>query len=150
MFEGLSGILDLTLRMFAAVILGGMVGIERKIHGRWADVRTHMLVAVGAATFVVLAMCTVTDPASRDPSTVIQGIAAGIGFLGAGTILKLTDQMEVKGLTTASAIWLSAAVGTAAGFAEYGVAIVATLMTLIALACFRPLEKRFESPEENS
>ncbi|MGI9516525.1 MAG: MgtC/SapB family protein [Pirellulaceae bacterium] len=148
MFEGFGGILDLSLRMVAAVLLGGVVGIERRIHGRWADMRTHMLVALGAATFVVLALSTVTNGEERDPSTIIQGIAAGIGFLGAGTILKLTDQMEVKGLTTASAIWLSAAVGTAAGLAQYQVAVVATVVSLIVLLCFRPIEKRFEAPEE--
>jgi putative Mg2+ transporter-C (MgtC) family protein len=142
MFDGLWGVVDLVVRLSLAVVLGGLVGIERQIHGRWAGLRTHMTVAMGAATFAVLALSVAGENSTADTTRVIQGIAAGIGFLGAGTILKLSDQLEVKGLTTASAIWLAAAVGTAAGLAQYSVAVVATLITLIVLALLRPLEKR--------
>ena len=76
-----------------------------------------------------------------DVTRVVQGIAAGIGFLGAGTILKLSDQLEVKGLTTASSIWLSAALGTAAGLGFYELAVAAMIVTMLILALLRPIEK---------
>lgn len=144
MFDGFQGIGDLVMRLLLAAVLGGLLGLERQIHGRWAGLRTHMTVAMGAATFTVLALTVSGANGMADVTRVIQGIAAGIGFLGAGSILKLSDQLEIKGLTTASAIWLTAAVGTAAGLAEYAVAITATLITLVILAVLRPLEKRFE------
>ena len=144
MFNGIWGVGDLVLRLSLAAVLGGLVGIERQFHGRWAGLRTHMTVAIGAATFTVLGLSVAGENSTAAATRVIQGIAVGIGFLGAGTILKLSDQLEVKGLTTASAIWLAAAVGTAAGLAEYSVAIAATLITLIILALLRPLEKRFD------
>jgi putative Mg2+ transporter-C (MgtC) family protein len=150
MFDGIWGVGDLVLRLSLAGVLGGLVGIERQIHGRWAGLRTHMTVAMGAATFTVLALSVASENSVVDATRVIQGIAAGVGFLGAGTILKLSDQLEVKGLTTASAIWLAAAVGTAAGLAEYSTAIVATLITLIILAVLRPMEKRFDQRNPNS
>ncbi len=148
MFDSFAGLLDVVMRLLVAVILGGLVGIERRLHGRWADVRTMMTVSMGAATFTVLALSVSPEGSLRDPTRVIQGIAAGIGFLGAGTILKLSDQLEIKGLTTASAIWLSAAVGTAAGLAEYTIGIAATLISLAVLALIRPLEKRLEPRRE--
>ena len=144
MFDDIWGIVDLVCRLMLAVVLGGLVGIERQFHGRWADVRTHMTVAMGAATFTVLALSVASPNSMADATRVIQGIAAGIGFLGAGVILKLSDQMEVKGLTTASAIWLAAAVGTAAGLGEYAAAIASTVITLVMLVVLRPFEKRFK------
>ncbi len=144
MFNDLPGLIDLVIRLSTAVGLGGILGIERQFHGRWAGLRTHMTVSMGAATFTVLALTVVGGDDKQDLTRVIQGIAAGIGFLGAGTILKLSDKMEVKGLTTASAIWLAAAVGTAAGLGEYGVAIATTVITMIILALFRPIEKYFD------
>ena len=75
---------------------------------------------------------------------VIQGIASGIGFLGAGTILKLDEKQEIKGLTTASSIWLAAALGTAAGLAEYALAIAAAVVSLFVLGVLGPIEKFFE------
>ena len=148
MFDDVREISDLVVRLLLAAVLGGLVGIERQFHGQWAGLRTHMTVAMGAATFTVLALSVAAENSMVDATRVIQGIAAGIGFLGAGTILKLSDQLEVKGLTTASAIWLAAAVGTAAGLAEYAVAIAATLIALVILALLRPLEKWFDRRSE--
>ncbi len=144
MFDGIWGIGDLVLRLSLAAVLGGLLGLERQFHGRWAGLRTLMTVAMGAATFTVLGLSVSRQDDPADATRVIQGVAAGVGFLGAGTILKLSDQLEVKGLTTASVIWLAAAVGTAAGGAEYSVAVAATLITLIILAILRPIEKRFD------
>jgi len=141
---------DVVLRLSVASVLGALVGLERQLHGRWAGLRTHMMVALGAAIFVTtsqeLTMKKAADvERSADAiSRVIQGIAAGIGFLGAGTILKLTERMEIKGLTTASSIWLAAAVGTASGLALYALACAGTLISLIVLAVLRPYEKLFD------
>jgi putative Mg2+ transporter-C (MgtC) family protein len=101
-----------------------------------------MMVAMGAAMFMAVGKH--VAPGSDDITRVVQGIAAGVGFLGAGTILKLSDQLEVKGLTTASSIWLSAGVGTAAGCGAYGLALGATVISVAVLVVLRPLEKKLE------
>ncbi|MEZ6131276.1 MAG: MgtC/SapB family protein [Planctomycetaceae bacterium] len=129
-----------SIRLLIAVVLGGVLGIERQIHGRWAGVRTHMMVSLGAAIFTIAAITTAPDD-PNEVTRVIQGIAAGIGFLGAGTILKLSTEIEVKGLTTASSIWLAAALGTVAGMGEYALAISSGLMSVLVLAILRPLTK---------
>lgn len=129
-----------SIRLLIAVVLGGVLGVERQIHGRWAGVRTHMMVALGAAIFTIAAITTAPDD-PNEVTRVIQGIAAGIGFLGAGTILKLSTEIEVKGLTTASSIWLAAALGTVAGMGEYALAISSGLMSVLVLAILRPLTK---------
>jgi len=138
--ENFADLVDVTLRLSLAVLLGGVLGLERQIHGRWAGLRTHMAVSIGAAMFVVAGISVIPSEAP-DLTRVIQGIATGVGFLGAGTILKLSDQLEVKGLTTASSIWLAAAVGTACGAALYSLAVAGTVVTLVVLAVLRPLEK---------
>ena len=138
----LKEVLDVTLRLLVAVALGGLLGIERQLHGRWAGLRTHMTVSMGSAIFVIIGMH-IAGPLP-DATRVVQGIAAGIGFLGAGTILKLSDELEVKGLTTASSIWLSGAVGTAAGLKLYPLAVAATAVALLVLAALRPMEKWLE------
>jgi putative Mg2+ transporter-C (MgtC) family protein len=100
-------------RLAAAAGMGAVIGWERQLEGKEAGVRTHMLVSLGSALFVLSSLLLNDDP--NEASKVIQGVAAGIGFLGAGTILKLSESHEVKGLTTAAGIWLAAAVGVAAG-----------------------------------
>jgi putative Mg2+ transporter-C (MgtC) family protein len=131
-------------QLAAALILGGLLGAEREAKGQWAGLRTHMMVALGAALFTIVGVKAVGD--NREISRVIQGIAAGIGFLGAGTILKLAGNREVKGLTTAASIWLAAALGTAIGLKFYVVALSATMCSLIVLALLRPLEKKWIEP----
>jgi putative Mg2+ transporter-C (MgtC) family protein len=127
-----------TLRLLIAVLFGGLLGFERQVHGQSAGMRTHMLVALGAAIFTIAAV-TVSPNAPSDVTRVIQGIAAGIGFLGAGTILKLSSQGAVKGLTTASSIWLAAALGTVARMGQYALAVSAGLISLLVLGLLRPL-----------
>jgi len=147
---------DTVIRLAAASVLGALVGLERQFHGRWAGLRTHIMVSLGSAMFVAAAVelsgqlvVTETTSVGADPvSRVIQGIAAGVGFLGAGTILKIADQMEIKGLTTASSIWLAAAVGTASGLGQYLLAVTGTIISLAVLAVLRPMEKRFERHDE--
>ncbi|MCA9027117.1 MAG: MgtC/SapB family protein [Planctomycetaceae bacterium] len=128
------------LRLFIAMVLGGALGIERQLHGRWAGIRTHMMVSLGAAIFTLAALSTApNDP--NEVTRVIQGIAAGIGFLGAGTIVTLKGEVEVKGLTTASSIWITAAIGTAAGLGEIAMAVASCLAALSVMAILRPFTK---------
>jgi putative Mg2+ transporter-C (MgtC) family protein len=134
---------DDLVRVGAAALLGGVIGLERQWKGHWAGLRTHMMVTIGAAIFVI-AGTTASGHGSDGPSRVIQGVAAGIGFLGAGTILKLNEKMEIKGLTTASSIWLAAALGIAAGLAEYALATAAAAISLFVLAFLPPVEKFLE------
>ena len=99
---------DVAVRLVAAAILGGILGAERELEGKAAGLRTHMLVALGAALFVLLP--SEIGMATADLSRVIQGVATGIGVIGAGTILKLRDRQEIIGLTTAANLWLTAAI----------------------------------------
>jgi putative Mg2+ transporter-C (MgtC) family protein len=130
-------------RIGAAALLGGALGLEREWKGHWAGLRTHMMVSIGCAIFVIAGMSLAGEHGDA-VTRVIQGIAAGIGFLGAGTILKLDQKQEIKGLTTASSIWLAAALGTAAGLAEYALAVAAALISLFVLGVLGPIEKFFE------
>ena len=139
--------IDILSRLVTAVALGGLVGFERQLHGRWAGLRTHMAVSMGASIFTFAGLG-IASESPEATTRVIQGVAAGVGFLGAGTILKLSDQLEVKGLTTASSIWLSAALGTAAGLAMYPLAVAATIVALLVLALLRPLEKWVDQRSE--
>jgi putative Mg2+ transporter-C (MgtC) family protein len=120
------------LALAVAAALGGLVGLERELSNRWAGLRTHMLTSLGTA-LLVLTFTAFGSGSAEFTSRVIQGIAAGIGFIGAGTILKLQQQQQIRGLTTASSIWLSAAVGTACGLKLYVLACGATILSLVIL-----------------
>ena len=120
------------LRVIAAVLLGGIVGMQREKAGKPAGMRTHMLVSLGTAVGVMACAGAGMDMAGL--SRVIQGIVTGIGFIGAGTILKLTDEREIQGLTTAAGLWMTAAIGVAVGLGALGLALIGTLMTVIVLA----------------
>jgi putative Mg2+ transporter-C (MgtC) family protein len=119
------------LRVITAIVLGGLVGINRERAGKPAGLRTHMLVSLGTA-LVVLA-CSASNMSLEGQSRVIQGIVTGIGFIGAGSILKLDKEREIQGLTTAAGLWMTAAVGVAVGLGALGVAIIGTLVALIVL-----------------
>ncbi|MBA1246098.1 MULTISPECIES: MgtC/SapB family protein [Pseudomonas] len=118
----------LVLRLTLAAFLGGLLGLEREQSGKAAGIRTHMLVALGSALFVLIP--SMMGVGSTDLSRVIQGLVTGIGFLGAGTIIKGHDLNHVKGLTTAAGIWLTAAIGMAAGSGREMAAIFCTLLAL--------------------
>ena len=126
------------LRMLVAGLLGGLLGFEREQTRKAAGLRTHILVALGSALFV-LAPLEAGMPAS-DVSRIVQGVAAGIGFIGAGAILKLTDQQQIRGLTTAASIWTTAAVGMAAGLGRFALALLAALLALVTLAVLNKAE----------
>ncbi len=119
------------LRLSIAAILGGILGYEREQKGKSAGLRTHMLVALGAALFVLIPQQ--AGASDADLTRVLQGLIAGVGFLGAGTIIKGEAEEEVKGLTTAAGIWLTAAIGVAAGMGRESTAVMSTLFALIIL-----------------
>lgn len=135
------------LRLGVAALLGGLLGWERERAGKAAGLRTHMLVSMGAALFVLGAEQAGIDPA--DNSRVIQGVTAGVGFLGAGTILKREDPDTVKGLTTAAGIWFTAAIGTAAGLGQEGMALLSGLMGLVVLWAI-PLAHQTLTPSQDT
>src|SRR3954452_13752128 len=125
-------VVRIVVRLAVAALLGGAVGVERKWSGKSAGLRTHMLVSLGAALFVLVPQQ--AGLTSSDLSRVIQGIVSGIGFIGAGAILKRTDQEEVKGLTTAAGLWLTCAIGIAVGLGREATATLGTLLTLLILS----------------
>ena len=126
--------LDLSVRLVVASLLGLAIGFEREIHGHPAGLRTHMLVAVGSGLFTVLSIHGFTAEAAGspvDPTRIAAQIVSGIGFLGAGAILK--DGIVIRGLTTAASLWATSAVGMAAGAGEYAIAGVAAAVILVSL-----------------
>ena len=123
----------LGVRLTLAALLGFVLGFEREQQGKAAGVRTHMLVAIGSAMFVLVPQQTGIVPA--DMSRVIQGLIAGVGFLCAGTILKQgKDEQHVQGLTTAAGLWMTAAIGMACGLGRESTAVLSTLLALVVLA----------------
>jgi putative Mg2+ transporter-C (MgtC) family protein len=130
----------LTMRLFVAMLVGAVVGLQRQSAGQSAGLRTHMLVAMGGALFVLVPV--EVGMAWSDVSRVIQGLATGIGFLGAGAILKWHGEHEVHGLTTAAGIWLTTALGVAAGLGRWSTAGLGALLTWVVLALVYHLEQR--------
>src|SRR5215813_6250924 len=126
------------IRLIAAILLGAIVGFQREKAHKPAGLRTHMLVSLGTAVFVIAGsgIGMSLDGISR----VIQGIVTGIGFIGAGSILKLTAAQDVKGLTTAAGIWMTAAIGVAVGLGTLGLALISTVITVIVLFLLRRIE----------
>jgi putative Mg2+ transporter-C (MgtC) family protein len=129
------------LRLILAAVLGGALGYERERLGKAAGLRTHMLVSLGSALFVLGALEAGATPG--DVTRVVQGIATGIGFVGAGAILKLTEQghVQVKGLTTASTVWIAAAVGMAVGTGRTWLPVFATALCLAILMILDRLDR---------
>ena len=127
------------VRLIVAMLLGAVVGVQRERIGKPAGLRTHVLVAMGGALFVIapLEFGMNADGLSR----VIQGLVTGIGFLGAGAILKLHEQREIEGLTTAAGIWMTAAIGISAGLGRWGLALVSTILTWITLSIIGRVER---------
>lgn len=137
----------ITLRLLVAAALGGMLGYERELRGKSAGVRTHMLVAVGAALFVLVPQQ--AGASLADISGVMQGLIAGVGFLGAGAIILGNQQVSTSGLTTAAGIWLTAAIGVAAGIGKEATAVLSTFLALFilivvpwAIRCFTERRKQ--------
>jgi putative Mg2+ transporter-C (MgtC) family protein len=130
-------------RLAAAAVVGGVIGMERLRDGKEAGLRTHMLVALGSALFV--AVPHEAGWTGADISRVIQGLATGIGFLGAGCILKLTETRHVEGLTTAASVWVTAALGIAIGSGWLWPGLLGTVLTWIVLYGLQGLEHRLRT-----
>ena len=135
------------IRLLLAAVLGGLLGYEREQKGKSAGVRTHMLVATGSALFVLIPAQSGVVPA--DMTRVIQGLVAGIGFLGAGTIWKGDTTSHVKGLTTAAGIWFTAAIGMAAGLGREVTAVMATVLALFILWMLPLIAPNLDRPEDD-
>jgi putative Mg2+ transporter-C (MgtC) family protein len=131
--------------MILAAFAGGVVGYDRELRGKPAGLRTHVLVSVGAALFVMIPLSLSPSGAAESTSRVIQGVAAGIGFLGAGEILRVPSsepsQAKVKGLTSAAAIWVAAGLGAVAGCGLWQLAVIGSVTTLVVLAALWRLER---------
>jgi putative Mg2+ transporter-C (MgtC) family protein len=151
-FPDAESMIRLTVRLIIAMIFGAVIGIQRERAGKPAGLRTHMLVSLGAAVFIIASGEFGMNPDSI--SRVIQGLVTGIGFLGAGAILKLYDKRAVEGLTTAAGIWMTAALGVAVGLGRFGLALVATLLAWMTLSLVRQLEhilnRGARNPEEDT
>ena len=136
----------IVLRLGLAVILGAAIGYEREMKGKDAGLRTHMLVSLGAAIFVLVPSASGMQIA--DMSRVMQGVIAGVGFLGAGAILKQENDRVVKGLTTAASIWVVAAIGVAAGYGREATAVASTVIALFVLAVVNRFEKSIPKDDD--
>jgi putative Mg2+ transporter-C (MgtC) family protein len=137
----------IVVRLLLAALLGGLLGWERESKGKAAGLRTHMLVAIGAAVFVMIPQQAGADDA--DLSRIIQGVVAGIGFLCAGTIIKGRGEEQVQGLTTAAGIWLTAAIGVAVGLGREASALLVTLLALVIFAGLPALDRWIERRQRN-
>ena len=138
------------LRLVLSVVFGGLVGIEREVHGRAAGLRTHILVSLGSALFMITSLlvgASYGHLGSVDPSRIAAGVVTGIGFLGAGAIIRFG--ISIRGLTTAASIWAVAAIGLAVGAGLYIAAGTATLLVVVVLFLSR-LEEKMELKGEKS
>jgi putative Mg2+ transporter-C (MgtC) family protein len=149
----LAQMVRILVRLLLASVLGFVLGFEREQHGKAAGARTHMLVAIGSALFVLVPQQAGIVPA--DMSRVIQGLVAGVGFLCAGTILKQgREEQNVQGLTTAAGLWMTAAIGMACGLGREVTAVVSALLALVVLALVPRLvsllERLFGPPSDDA
>ena len=135
-------LVQVSIRLIAATLLGAVVGIERERAHKPAGLRTHILVSLGTTVFVLSGAG--VGMASDAISRIIQGIATGIGFLGAGTILKLSEERDIQGLTTAAGIWMTAAIGVAVGLGGLALALLSAVLTVTMLVLLRSLEDRID------
>ena len=137
--------LNITIMLTVALIAGGVVGWNRQLSGKAAGLRTHMLVSLGAALFALVPLIASNSTSVDSLSRAIQGVATGVGFLGAGEILhQSTQEMgkpQVRGLTSAAGIWVTAALGLIAGCGLWELGVIGTLMTLFTLSVAKKIEK---------
>jgi len=140
---------QLITRLTLAVVLCGLVGLERQIHRRTAGLRTHILVGLGSCLIMLTSLyifAIYKNDVPLDPARIAAGVITGIGFLGAGTIIR--DRENVKGLTTAASLWVVAAVGLAVGCGFLKAALFTTILSLITLFFLRQVEKTVLGKEE--
>lgn len=140
--------LDIAIRLIVASILGGVIGFEREVHGRPAGFRTHLLVSLGSCLFVITSIffyqkfgnLSAQGPLGVDPGRVAAQVVTGIGFLGAGAIIR--EKASIRGLTTAACLWVAAAVGVAVGVGMYATSLLVTLLAVLNLLFLKKVENR--------
>ncbi len=144
--------LDFILRIFVAALLGGVIGLEREYRDKSAGFRTHFLVALGSALFMVVSAygfegALVTENHRLDVSRIAAQVVSGIGFIGAGMII--FQKNAIRGLTTAAGVWVTAAIGLTCGAGMYVLAVSSTVMVLLGLEAFNYFLRRFDSKRRN-
>jgi putative Mg2+ transporter-C (MgtC) family protein len=133
------------IRLFVAFLLGGLIGLEREKKGRSAGLRTHILVCVGSTLFMLVSLQIYElyqDKANIDPARIAAGVVTGIGFLGAGTIIRSSEKS--RGLTTAASVWVSSAIGLAVGCGYILPAVLATFIAFLTLFSLKRLEQKLD------
>jgi putative Mg2+ transporter-C (MgtC) family protein len=133
------------IRLLITILLSGCIGWNREHTKPGAGFRTHMLVGIAAASFMMLGFDFTKSYTQADPMRIIQGVAMGIGFLGAGTILQIPQEHRVQGLTTAASLWATSAIGLAVGAGRIGFATMIVVMTMLVLIVLRKLEAKYKS-----
>ncbi|HKP68436.1 MAG TPA: MgtC/SapB family protein [Pyrinomonadaceae bacterium] len=141
-------LLIVILRLLAATIFGAVIGYERQRAGKAAGLRTHILVTAGTTMFILACESAGIRADSDAISRVIQGIITGIGFVGAGSIIKRDSERDIQGVTTSAGIWMSAAIGVSAGLGAVGLAFIATILSLIVLRVTVWFERRLSSSKQ--
>jgi putative Mg2+ transporter-C (MgtC) family protein len=139
---------QIIIRLTLSIVLSGLVGLERQVHRRTAGLRTHILVSLGSCLIMLTSLYVFDiykDKVPLDPGRIAAGVITGIGFLGAGTILR--EREGVKGLTTAASLWVVAGIGLAVGVGFYNAAVYSTSLTLVVLFLLRYIELLLPSGE---
>lgn len=140
--------MEMVAKLLLASVLGALIGLEREVHGRPAGFRTHLLVSLGACLFTIISIdfyriygnFSGTTPVGVDPARVAAQVVTGIGFLGAGAIIR--EKASIKGLTTAACLWVAAAIGLSCGVARYAPAVVVTFLAFVSLLLLKKVENR--------
>ena len=140
------GVIDMVLRLCAATVIGMIIGLNRDVNGKPTGMRTLALVSLGAAFVSVVAvhfqdLIDHPDALSRVVQGLLQGVLTGIGFIGAGVIMRQPKSMTVSGLTTAATVWITAALGIACALAAWHIVIIATVLALFVLIVLKPVER---------
>jgi putative Mg2+ transporter-C (MgtC) family protein len=135
-----------TIRLLTAMLLGAIIGLERESKDKPAGLKTHMLVALGSALFVVVPL--ELGMPLAEVARIAQGVATGVGFIGAGAILKLSEERKIQGLTTAATIWMTAAVGMTVGLGGLGIGALSVALTWVILTIIDRIEKHLDLVKE--
>jgi putative Mg2+ transporter-C (MgtC) family protein len=139
--------IDILIRLVIAVLLGGIVGVERTLAGKTAGMRTYALVAMGSALFVLISQIVSAqfiNLTNFDPLRIASQILVGIGFIGAGLVFHDNHHMRTSGLTSAAGLWVAAGIGMACGFHLYTLALITALLTLLIFTILWYVEKGFK------
>lgn len=146
-------LLDMITRLLVAAGLALLLGLERELRGKPAGLRSHMLVSLGSAAFIIIGMSILFataegDPSARiDPTRIVEGVIGGVGFLGAGSIIR--SGVDVQGITTGASIWLAGAIGVAAGVRSFELAGMVTLLALVILGVLGHFEQKMMTDKKD-